>query len=172
MISDISNKKLIKAEKRSKKKDYSYESLIRDILDSSSFSKSNKNEKLCDSNKNNKLKFQQYKMNHINSISVGRYLKRRSSINSKIIKVPAFTVVKPDKLISFEFDREYETRNRSYYMNKNDNVNDETNIKEKKGFSQKSENKHKIKKKNHFFVAYNLSNIFIFLKISKYILYS
>lgn len=92
-------------------------------------------------------------MNHINSISLGRYLKRRSSINNQIIKVPAFTVVKPDKLISFEFDREYETRNRSFYMNKNDNVNvnDETNIKEKKDFSQKSEHKHRIKKKKSFF---------------------
>ena len=156
-ISDISNKKLIKVDKKkvkkkiSKKKDSSYESLIRNILDSSSFSKSYKNEKSFDSNKNNKLKYQQYKMNHINSISLGRYLKRRSSINNQIIKVPAFTVVKPDKLISFEFDREYETRNRSFYMNKNDNVNDETNIKEKKDFSQKSEHKHRIKKKKSFF---------------------
>ena len=90
-------------------------------------------------------------MNHINSISLGRYLKKSIDKNNQIIKVPAFSVVKPEKLISFEFNREYETRNRSYYMNKYDNVNDETNNKEKRDFSQKNERNHKIKKKKFNF---------------------
>ena len=90
-------------------------------------------------------------MNHINSISLGRYLKKSIDKNNKIIKVPAFSVVKPDKLISFEYNREYETRNRSYYMNNNDNINDETNIKEKKDISQKSESYNKNKNKKSIF---------------------
>ena len=155
-----SDKKLIKIDKKkvkkkvSKKKDDSLDSLIHNIFDSSSFSKSNRKEKdSCHSSilKNHKLKIQQYKMNHINSISLGRYLKKSSDKNNHIIKVPAFSVVKPEKLISFEFNREYETRNRSYYMNKYDNVNDETNNKEKRDFSQKNERNHKIKKKKFNF---------------------
>ena len=178
-----SDKKLIKVEKKqnkkkiTKKKDDSFNSLIHNIMDSSSFSKSNKNKKekniklkennsdpssldssFSSNSKPNKddkkkdiLKFQQYKMKHINSICLGRYLKKNSDNNKQIIKVPAFSVVKPDKLISFEFNREYETRNRSYYMNNNDNINDETNIKEKKDISQKSESYNKNKKKKSIF---------------------
>lgn len=92
------------------------------------FSSNSKNNK--DDNKKDNLKFQQYKMKHINSICLGRYLNKMSDKNNQIIKVPAFSVVKPDKLISFEFNREYETRNRSYYMNNKEIIDDETNIKE------------------------------------------
>ena len=90
-------------------------------------------------------------MNHINSISLGRYLKKSIDKNNKIIKVPAFSVVKPEKLISFEFDREYETRNRSYYLKNDDCLNDDTNIKEQRDISQKNERNHKIKKKKFIF---------------------
>ena len=177
-----SDKKLIKIEKKKtkknipKKKDSSFDSIIRNILDSSSFSKSNKNEKekkinskennnelnldssFLSNYKNNKddkkkdiLKFQQYKMKHINSICLGGYLKMSIDKKNKIVKVPAFSVVKPDKLISFEYNREYETRNRSYYMNNNENINDETNIKEKRGISQKTGSYNKIKKRTRIF---------------------
>ena len=153
-----SEKKLIKIDKKkvkkkvSKKKDNSLDSLIHNIFDSSSFSKSNRKDS-CHSSilKNHKLKIQKFKMNHINSISLGRYLKKSSDKNDHIIKVPAFSVVKPEKLISFEFNREYETRNRSFYMNKYDNVNDETNNKEKRDFSLKNESNNKIKKKKFIF---------------------
>ena len=60
-------------------------------------------------------------------------------------------MTKITKLLTFEFNREYETRNRSYYMNNNDNINDETNIKEKRGISQKSESYNKIKKSTTIF---------------------
>ena len=101
----------------------------------SNISKSNsKNNK--DDNKNNILKCQQYKMKHINSIHLGRYSNKIIDKNKAIIKIPAFSVVKPDKLISFEFNREYETRNRSYYMNNKDNINDDTNTKERKHLYQ------------------------------------
>ena len=177
-----SDKKLIKIEKKktkkkiSKKKNDSFDSLIHNILDSSSLSKSDINEKEKNINskkynndlnldssflsnyKNNKddkkkeiFKFHQYKMKHINNICLSGYLEMNNDKNNKIIKVPAFSVVKPDKLISFEFNREYETRNRSYYMNNNDNINDETNIKEKRGISQKSESYNKIKKSTTIF---------------------
>ena len=155
-----SDKKLIKIDKKkakkkvSKKKNDSLDSLIHNIFDSSSFSKSNRKEKdSCHSSilKNHKLKIQQYKMNHINSISLGRYLKKSIDKNNKIIKVPAFSVVKPEKLISFEFDREYETRNRSYYLKNDDCLNDDTNIKEQRDISQKNERNHKIKKKKFIF---------------------
>ena len=53
----------------------------------------------------------------MNSFITNKGLRKKNSDNNKqIIKVPAFSVVKPDKLISFEFNREYETRNRIYYM--------------------------------------------------------
>jgi hypothetical protein len=141
-------------------------------LDSSSFSKSKKNEKekkinskennndssFLSNYKNNKddkkkdiLKFQQYKMKHINSICLDGYLKMSIDKNNKIVKDPAFSVVKPDKLIYFEYNREYETRNRSYYMNNNENINDETNIKEKRGISQKTGSYNKIKKRTRIF---------------------
>jgi hypothetical protein len=148
----VSNKKVKK--KVSKKKNDSLDSLIHNIFDSSSFSKSNRKEKdSCHSSilKNHKLKIQQYKMNHINSISLGRYLKKSIDKNNQIIKVPAFSVVKPEKLISFEFDREYETRNRSYYLKNDDCLNDDTNIKEQRDISQKNERNHKIKKKKFIF---------------------
>ena len=159
-----------KPKKKAPKKTYdSFDSLINQILNSSSMSNSYRNAKeknndsvksesfFSSNSKNNKddynkkdnLKFQQYKMKHINSICLGRYLNKISDQNNQIIKVPAFSVVKPDKLISFEFNREYETRNRSYYMNNNEDLNDETNFKENS--KERREISQKIKRRKKIF---------------------
>jgi hypothetical protein len=145
----LDSSSLSKSDINEKEKNINSKKYNNDLNLDSSFLSNYKNNK--DDKKKEIFKFHQYKMKHINNICLSGYLEMNNDKNNKIIKVPAFSVVKPDKLISFEFNREYETRNRSYYMNNNDYINDETNIKEKRGISQKSESNNKIKKSTKIF---------------------
>lgn len=73
-----------------------------------------------------------YKIKHVNNICVGRSLNKEN--NNLLMKIPTFSVVKPDNLISLEFNRAYERNNDKNNLtmkNYDDNLN-ETNIKERK----------------------------------------
>lgn len=92
--------------------------------------------------KNNIQKISQYKIKHVNNLYVGRSANKEEKNNS-ILKIPAFSVVKPENLISFEYNREYETRiNKNNVISKNieDNSND-TNKREKKVNDENDKNK-------------------------------
>lgn len=110
--------------------------------------------KLKDNNdfKNNIQSISQYKMKHVNNIYVGSNLYKNNRNNS-LIKIPSFSVVKPDKLISFEYNRAYENNNRTYLLSKiaEDMFNND-NIKEKTyKYKNDGNNDNKIEKKNKSF---------------------
>ena len=85
-----------------------------------------KDNKEFKSSKNILLNNSKYKIKHVNDINVIG----NKNIN-QIIKMPAFSVVQPDKLISFEFNRAYERPNHTnnVYIKKSDDMLGEKNSK-------------------------------------------
>ena len=78
------------------------------------------NNGLKNSIKNNILHISQYKIKHVNDIYVGRSQNKKDEFKSPIMKVPVFSVVQPEKLIYFEYNRAYE---RPINQNQNQNQN-------------------------------------------------
>ena len=99
--------------------------------------------------KNNILHISQYKIKHVNDIYVGRSQNKKDEFKSPIMKVPVFSVVQPEKLIYFEYNRAYE---RPINQNQNNIVinNDKELLNEKdikNDISDESKD-NKIKKRN------------------------
>ena len=106
--------------------------------------------------KNNIQKISQYKIKHVNSIYVSRTVNKNEKKN-EILRIPVFTVVKPENLISFEYNREYETRvsrnnvkNNVISIKNFDNHLNETNIKDKKDNEENDKNKSNKRSKSLF----------------------
>ena len=97
--------------------------------------------------KNNIQRLSQYKIKHVNNIFVGR------SANKNEVK-NRFTVVKPENLISFEYNREYETRinknNVIIIKNIGDNLNETNNKYQKDDNVNDSDNECKKRSKSLF----------------------
>ena len=67
--------------------------------------------------RNNIKNLFEYKMKHVNHFCI-KSLNKINGNKSSIIKLPFFSVVKPDKLVSIEYTRAYENNNRSFCLNK------------------------------------------------------
>ena len=84
---------------------------------------------------NNFHDYSQYKIKHTNKICLGNSLNDKN--NNYLIKVPKFSVVQVENLISLEFNRDYErnvhSKNNNNIMNNLDDNLNETNIKENDG---------------------------------------
>ena len=99
--------------------------------------------------KNNLLNISQYKIKHVNDIYYGKNQIKKDTYKSPIMRIPVFSVVKPEKLIQFEYNRAYErpnNQNRILVNNHKELLNDEKNSKSDSD-NDESEN-HKIKKKS------------------------
>ena len=99
------NIKLFKEDSASKPK-------LNDKNDSDISSRSNSNENIR-YNENNEFKnkirnLSHYKIKHVNDIFLGNNEKNNEEYKNAVIKIPVFSVVEPDKLIYFEYNRAYE----------------------------------------------------------------
>ena len=107
--------------------------------------KDNNDKKIKNNIHNNSI----YKIKHVNNICVGRSLNKEN--NNLLMKIPSFSVVKPDNLISLEFNRAYERNNDKNNLtikNYDDNLN-ETNIKERRdNFIHNERNFNKLTKRS------------------------
>ena len=110
------------------KEDLNYSSSIKcdEINETKYFLSKLKDNKEFKSSKNVLLNNSKYKIKHVNDINV-----IGSKNISPIIKMPVFSVVQPDKLISFEFNRAYERPNNinNIYIKKSEDMLGEKNSK-------------------------------------------
>lgn len=97
--------------------------------------------------KNNIKSLFQYKMKHINHFCI-KSLNKINGNKSSIIRLPFFSVVKPDKLVSIEYNRAYENNNRSFCLNKV--LEDKLTIEHKNNDRNENED-YKVEKRNKSF---------------------
>ena len=98
--------------------------------------------------KKNILTSTNYEIKHINNIYLGRNQIKPLEKKINFIKVPYFSVVKPDNLVSFEYNRAYENNNRNYYLNKNNEKLLQEAMKERKYSKNVKSSDNNGKKKN------------------------
>ena len=97
--------------------------------------------------RNNIKNFFEYKMKHVNHFCI-KSLNKLKGNKSSIIKLPFFSVVKPDKLVSIEYTRAYENNNRSFCLNK---VSEDKLTIEHKNNDRNEDEDYKVEKKNKSF---------------------
>ena len=98
----------------------------------------------------NLLKMSQYKIKHVNDIYYGKNQIKKDSYKSPIMRIPVFSVVKPEKLIHFEYNRAYErpnNQNKILVNNHKELLNDENNSNNDSSDNDESKS-NKIKKKS------------------------
>ena len=67
------------------------------------------NIKLKENDSKNKIKsLSHFKIKHVNDIFLGNTQNNKQEYNNALMKVPVFSVVKPEKLIYFEYNKSYE----------------------------------------------------------------
>ena len=97
--------------------------------------------------RNNNKNLFEYKMKHVNHFCI-KSLKKINGNKSSIIRLPFFSVVKPDKLVSIEYTRAYENNNRSFCLNK---VSEDKLTIEHKNNDRNEDEDYKVKKRNKSF---------------------
>ena len=130
------------------KEDLNYSSSIKcnEINDNKYISSKLKDNKEFKSSKNLILNNSKYKIKHVNDINVIG----NKNINP-IIKMPAFSVVQPDKLIFFEFNRAYERPNNNinnFLVKKSEDMLGEKDTKNKNNINDNEESVNEDKKIN------------------------
>lgn len=97
--------------------------------------------------RNNIKNLFEYKMKHVNHFCI-KSLNKINGNKSSIIKLPFFSVVKPDKLVSIEYNRAYENNNRSFCLNK---VSEDKLTIEHKNNDRNDSDDYKVEKRNKSF---------------------
>ena len=97
--------------------------------------------------RNNIKNLFEYKMKHVNHFCI-KSLNKINGNKSSIIRLPFFSVVKPDKLVSIEYTRAYENNNRSFCLNK---VSEDKLTIEHKNNDRNEDEDYKVKKRNKSF---------------------
>jgi hypothetical protein len=97
--------------------------------------------------RNNIKNLFEYKMKHVNHFCI-KSLNKINRNKSSIIKLPFFSVVKPDKLVSIEYTRAYENNNRSFCLNK---VSEDKLTREHKNNDRNENEDYKVEKRNKSF---------------------
>ena len=97
--------------------------------------------------RNNIKNFFEYKMKHVNHFCI-KSLNKLKGNKSSIIKLPFFSVVKPDKLVSIEYTRAYENNNRRFCLNK---VSEDKLTIEHKNNDRNENEDYKVEKRNKSF---------------------
>ena len=97
--------------------------------------------------RNNIKNLFEYKMKHVNHFCI-KSLNKINGNKSSIIRLPFFSVVKPDKLVSIEYTRAYENNNRSFCLNK---VSEDKLTREHKNNDRNENEDYKVEKRNKSF---------------------
>ena len=97
--------------------------------------------------RNNIKNLFEYKMKHVNHFCI-KSLNKINGNKSSIIRLPFFSVVKPDKLVSIEYTRAYENNNRSFCLNK---ISEDKLTIEHKNNDRNENEGYKVEKRNKSF---------------------
>ena len=109
-----------------------------------------KDNKEFKNSKNSLLNASKYKVKHENEIFVIRSYNKNDEYKSLAFKIPVFSVVQPEKLISFEYNRVYERpkSTKNFDIKKSEGLINEKNNKNQNDNNDDESEDNQIKKRN------------------------